>query len=195
MLWSPLRSVPIPIRNIMHQKSAVMWCSGLIPCKSLIQTMSGRWIIIKTYNDLLAAKKKMKHKTRVVAIVTNKTGDHCENTLNPWTTFILLEIPEIIRPAEKVNPKRNAVNISLRILDMSLNYARLRMKPMIKKRTPRPMVMYEDRSWLRFQVGLRYPSVRKGMVLFVAKVPPRIPARIMTMTATNERGFLLAASL
>ncbi len=58
-------------------------------------------------------------------------------------------------PAEKVNPKMKAVNISLRILGMSLNYALLRIKPMIKKRTPRPMVMYEERSWLRFQVGLR----------------------------------------
>lgn len=97
--------------------------------------------IINNYNDLLAARKKIKQRIVVARIVTNKTGDHCEKTLKPCTTFILLERPDIMRPEAKVKLKINAVNISFKILLMSLNSERLSMKPIIRKRTPRPMVM------------------------------------------------------
>ena len=111
--------------------------------------------MLNRYNDLLAARKKIKHKMLVAAIVMKRTGDHCVKTLNPCTTFILRETPEIMSPQAKVKLKINPVNISFKILVMSLNSERLRMNPIIRNSTPRPMVMYEEMSWLRFQVGLR----------------------------------------
>lgn len=81
----------------------------------------------------------MKHNKNVTPTVTNNTGVNCEKTLNPWTTFILLESPDIISPDANVKLNRNAVIIYLRILFISWNYDRRSMKPMIKNNTPKPI--------------------------------------------------------
>ena len=75
----------------------------------------------------------MKHNKKVTPIVMRITGLHCEKTLNPWTTFILLETPEIINPEANVKLNKKAVNISLKILFMSWNYERLMMNPIISR--------------------------------------------------------------
>lgn len=103
----------------------------------------------------MAAKKKIKHNRKVTPIVMNKIGVNCEKTLNPWTTFILLDTPDIIKPAAKVKLNKNAVNISFIILLMSLNSLLLIAKPIINKSTPTPIQILADMSWLRFHVGLR----------------------------------------
>lgn len=86
-------------------------------------------------------------------IVTKATGVNWEKTLNPWTMFILLDKPAIINPDAKVKLNKNAVSIYFMILFMSWNSERRRMKPMIRNKTPTPMEMKEEMSWLRFQVG------------------------------------------
>lgn len=131
----------------------------------------------------------------VTNIVANNTGDHWEKTLNPWMTFILLDNPEIIKPEAKVKLSKNAVNISLRILDISLNYDRLNINPITRKRTPTPIEMNDEISWLRFHVGFLEPSVKNGIVLLVANVPPRIPAKRITIMATKDFPLRFAASL
>lgn len=93
---------------------------------------------------LLTAKKKMKHKRSVAAIVIKMTGVHCENTLKPWTTFILLANPEISKPEAKVKLNKKAVSISFIMLDVSLNSPLLMINPAIKSKTPTPMLTFAD---------------------------------------------------
>lgn len=91
----------------------------------------------------------------VVPIVINNIGLNCENTLNPWTIFILLDNPDIISPEANVKLNKKAVNIYFIILFMSWNSPLLIIKPIISIKIPTAMQMFAEISWFKFHVGFR----------------------------------------
>lgn len=109
--------------------------------------------------------------------------------------FILLENPATKSPAAKVKLKRKAVIIYLITLGVSWNSDLLIMNPPIKSKNPTPIQMLADIVWFKSQVRFLYPSVKIGIILFVAKVPPRIPPRSMITKANRDRMFLFPISL
>ena len=95
---------------------------------------------------LLTAKKKMIQRIIETANVMNSTGDHCEKTLNPCITFILLDTPATISPAAKVKLKRKAVIIYFITLFVSLKSPLLIINPIINSKTPTPILIHAARS-------------------------------------------------
>jgi len=140
---------------------------------------------------LLTARKNKKESTIATPKVIKRTGVHWEKTLNPWTTFILLETPAIKRPAANVKLNRKAVSIYLKTLFVSAKSLLLITNPIIKSKTPTPIEIHDAKWWFKFQVRFLYPSVKNGILLFVDKVPPNIPASNIITTASKERTFLL----
>ena len=109
--------------------------------------------------------------------------------------FILLENPATKSPEAKVKLKMKAVIIYFITLEVSWKSALLIMNPPNKSKNPTPIQILAEMVWFRSQVKFLYPSVNIGIMLFVAKVPPKIPPKIMITKARSDRMFLFPTSL
>jgi hypothetical protein len=135
----------------------------------------------------------IKHIKTVIAIVINKIGLQWPPIIaKPLITLILLDKPEIKKPAPIKKAKPKAIAIYFIIAEVSLKSPFLKKNPTITKITPITMQIFAVRAWSMFIFILFSPSVRNGIELLADNIPPIIPDKRNIARATADLLFCFA---